>query len=125
MEKMNRKILIIDDDEAILDALSLLLTDSGYEVITVQKGSIAFQQVNAHMPDVILLDVLMSGSDGRELCQQLKQKSHTKHIPLIMISAHPSAQREVLACGADDFLAKPFEFEDLLAKLEKHLKAKT
>lgn len=115
------KILVVDDDESILDAISLILEEAGYLVHTSPKGEKTYQMVESFHPDLILLDVLMSGKDGRHICHNLKQNDSTKHIPVIMISAHPSAQQGALECGAEDFLAKPFEVEDLLTKVASQL----
>jgi DNA-binding response OmpR family regulator len=114
-----RKILVIDDDEAILDGISLMLESEGYKVNTTPKGEETYQKVAYFKPDVILLDVLMSGSDGREICKNLKGSDKTKNIPIIMISAHPSAGNSSIQFGADDFLAKPFESKELLQRIKK------
>jgi DNA-binding response OmpR family regulator len=119
---MKKKILIIDDDADILDAIAMILDREGYTVSTVMKGDEAYQAINTFKPDLILLDVLMSGSDGRTICKNLKKEKKTRQIPIVMISAHPSAAKEYMQCGADDFLAKPFETEDLLKIIKKNLK---
>lgn len=118
---MSKKILIVDDDKSILDSLSLVLSESGFDVETISKGEEALKAVEVKKPDLILLDVLMSGKDGREICQNLKNTESTKNIPVIMISAHPSAFKNIEKIGADDFLPKPFELEDLLKKIEKYI----
>ena len=123
MNNRAKKILVVDDDPDILDALQITLEDAGYEVTTTEKGDYAenLRDTNGGLPDVIILDVLLSGKDGRIICQKLKSQEDTRHIPIIMISAHPGAKQSVKAVGADDFLAKPFEIDDLLAKVEQHL----
>ena len=115
------KILVVDDDESILDAVSLILETSGYTVATTPKGQETYAQVISFKPDVIILDVLMSGSDGRDISKHLKNDPKTKDIPIIMISAHPSAKKSIVECGANDFLPKPFEADTLLEKIEKLL----
>lgn len=114
---MNGKVLIVDDDEGIIDALSLILEDEGFTVKTVNKGEQAIEQVEKFKPNVLLLDLLMSGYDGRDICKQLKQDPQTQTVPVIMISAHPSARQGALDAGADDFLAKPFETSELLERI--------
>jgi DNA-binding response OmpR family regulator len=116
---MSKKILVIDDDEGILDALELMLESSGYQVETSADGEVLKKLNVVNAPNLILLDVLLSGEDGRELCKILKNKENTKEIPVLMISANPDARNGARLCGADDFLAKPFEMNDLLAKVEK------
>ena len=122
MEQQAKKILVVDDDPDILDALRFLLEDAGYEVKTTEKGEYAenLPDTNGGLPDVIILDVLLSGKDGRLICQKLKSQEDTKLIPIIMISAHPNAKQSVKAVGADDFLAKPFDMDELLAKIAQH-----
>ncbi|MGH7204535.1 MAG: response regulator [Candidatus Levyibacteriota bacterium] len=118
---MNKKILVVDDDEGILEAIEALLESEGYEVTLNANGEILENLRVPYLPDVILLDVLLSGKDGRELCRVLKKQETTKHIPIIMISAHPSADDSVKAIGADAFLAKPFERTELLTLIGKYI----
>ena len=122
MEQQAKKILVVDDDPDILDALRFMLEDSGYEVKTTEKGEYAenLHDTNGGLPDVIILDVLLSGKDGRLICQKLKSQEETKRIPIIMISAHPNAKQSVSAVGADDFMAKPFDMDELLATIAKY-----
>lgn len=117
---MVKKILVVDDDESILDAVALILRDEGYEVRATSKGEEACVVADSYTPDIILLDVLMSGVDGRNICKKLKFEEKTKNVPIIMISAHPSAHEDVFEYGADKFLAKPFDANDLLALIESY-----
>lgn len=120
---MNKKtILVVDDEPGILEAVSIMLEDEGYNVSTTANGEDVENLRNGSLPDLILLDVLLSGKDGREITRVLKSKPETKKIPIIMISAHPSAEKSIKECGADDFLPKPFDIDDLLARVEKQLK---
>ncbi len=118
---MVKKILVVDDDEGILDAVALTLEDQGYSVETSAKGEETYIKVDSFKPDLILLDVLISGSDGRHICRKLKSEQKTKGIPIIMISAHPSAHLSMAVNGADDFLAKPFDSKDLFKKISEQL----
>lgn len=115
-----KTVLAIDDDPDILDALELLLTTAGYQAQTTTKGEEICQKVHEHNPDLIILDVLLSGNDGRTICKTLKQHEDTKHIPVIMISAHPSAQESTKNCGADSFVPKPFSMDHLLGEVAKY-----
>ena len=118
------KILVVDDDLDILVVMEILLSMKGFEVDVTAKWENTFDKIETFKPDLILLDVLISGNDGRTLCKQLKSKSDTKHIPIIMFSAHPSAAATINEYGADDFIAKPFDVNDLLAKVNKQLPVK-
>jgi DNA-binding response OmpR family regulator len=122
---MNKKILVIDDDEGILDALQLMLTGAGYDVeatVNVEYAEKLNKKTNGGLPDLIILDMLLSGKDGREVCKKLKEKKDTKSIPILMISAHPKAQNSVKNVGADDFLQKPFDMYEVLRVIEKKIK---
>ena len=116
-----KKIMVVDDDDGILDAISVLLESSNFEVETSPDGEALLKLETKNLPDLILLDVLLSGKDGRELCKILKSQKSTKQIPIIMLSAHPSASETVADFGADDFIPKPFEMDELLNKIHKHL----
>lgn len=113
-----KKILIADDDPAIVEALDLILTEFGYTVQTSRDGK-TFAAIKQNMPHLLLLDVWMSGEDGRKICTQLKKEQVTKNIPVILISASSDMEKSAFAAGANDFLAKPFDMTELLAKIEK------
>ncbi len=117
---MNKKILVADDDPAILDALSIMLEESGYEVETTVDGAVA-QDMKEDLPDLLLLDIRMSGMDGGKICKLIKSAAVTKHIPVIMISANKDIEQIALECGADDFISKPFQMEHLLAIVAKYV----
>jgi DNA-binding response OmpR family regulator len=117
---MSKKIMVADDDLAILDATMLMLELEGYEVITVTDGRKVLE-LKDDLPDLLLLDIWMSGVDGKEICSHLKQQELTKHIPIVMVSASHEVRKMAFQAGADDFLAKPFEMDDLLNKVKKNL----
>jgi DNA-binding response OmpR family regulator len=115
-----KKILIADDDPAILDAISLILSDEGYVVDTTSDGDTP-RRIQNELPDLLLLDIWMSGVDGRDICRYLKSQETTRGIPIVMISAMKDAEKTAIAAGADDFLAKPFDIDDLLQKVKAYL----
>ena len=124
MVNNKKKILIIDDEPDILAFLSAMFEDTGYAVVATEKGDYIerfITDIKDNLPNLILLDMLLSGSDGREIARRLKSQEETRHIPIIMTSAHPFAQQEARACGADDFLAKPFEMDELLDVVERYI----
>jgi DNA-binding response OmpR family regulator len=116
-----KKIMIADDDPGIVDAVEIILDFEGYQVSSTVNGATILAMQNEY-PDLLLLDIWMSGFDGRDICRVLKQKQDTRGIPIIMISASRDIERSAYEAGADDFLAKPFEIDDLLGKIKKHLK---
>ena len=115
------KILVIDDDIDILSVMEILLTMKGFEVEVAARGDTTFPKIKTFKPDIILLDVLISGQDGRTICRKLKSNNETRHIPVIMFSAHPGAAASIAEYGADDFIAKPFDVANLLIKVNHQL----
>ncbi len=122
MQSKKKKLLVVDDEEDILEFLKVILEDEGYIVVTTDKDDYLESLQNGTLPDLILLDLLLSGKDGRDIVKYLKMQEKTKHIPVIMFSAHPSAREITRQAGADDFVAKPFEIDLLLNKIAQHLK---
>ena len=122
MQSKQKKILVVDDEPDILEFLQELLKLEGYDVAITDKAEYVEKLHNGNLPDLILLDVLLSGKDGREIVKHLKSQEETRSIPMIMFSAHPSAEVTVLAAGADDFVAKPFEIAEILEKIAEHIK---
>jgi len=112
-QAMKKHVLVIDDDEAILDVVQEILTLAGYQVQTSLDGT-CLHALESDLPDLILLDILLQGEDGRELCQQLKGREQTRHIPVILFSAHVPAKDAQEGCGGDAFLSKPFRRKELL-----------
>jgi DNA-binding response OmpR family regulator len=125
MENKQKKILVVDDEPDILEFLQVILQEEGYIAVTTTKGEYVEKLHDGGLPDLILLDVLLSGKDGREIVKRLKSQEETKHIPVIMFSAHPSAEETARTAGADDFVAKPFEIDILLSKVASHLEITT
>jgi CheY-like chemotaxis protein len=117
---MEKRILVVDDDQAILDVVQEILTGEGYRVQT-SLNSACLQHLENDPPGLILLDVLLWGEDGRELCRQVKGREQTRQIPVILFSAHVAANSATAACGADDFLAKPFRMGELLDLVAKRI----
>lgn len=115
-----KRIIIADDDPGILDAVGILLEFEGYEVCSTPDGAALLTMENG-FPDLVLLDIWMSGVDGRDICRQLKQQPHTSDIPVVLLSASNDIARSAIEAGADDFLAKPFDMADLLQKIEKYV----
>jgi CheY-like chemotaxis protein len=117
---MRKRILIVDDDAAIGDVLQMMLEDAGYGAEIQMDGQAALQ-MTAPFPDLLLLDIQVSGSNGRAICQHLKSQPATRSMPIILLSADKDTRRIARESGANDFLAKPFEMEDVLALVAKYL----
>ena len=97
-----------------------MLEGEGYEVDTTEDGAVA-QHMKKPFPDLLLLDVWMSGIDGRDVCKYLKSSEQTKHIPIIIISATKDIEQIAKDSGADDCVSKPFQMEHLLAIVAKYV----
>lgn len=115
------KILVVDDDIDILSVMEILFSMKGFDVEVTSKGENTFPKIESFKPDLILLDVLISGYDGRVICKQLKSNKSTCHIPVIMFSAHPGAAATISDYGANDFIAKPFDINNLMKKVNTQL----
>lgn len=113
-------ILVVDDDESILEVVQIVLESGGYRVQTSLSGDF-LRHLDSDMPRLILLDVLLAGEDGRELCKWLKAEEKTKHIPIIMLSAHSQTSQLADLSGADAYLEKPFDVDELLATVRKYM----
>jgi DNA-binding response OmpR family regulator len=117
---MKKKVLVVDDSEAILEVVKMALELVGFEVSTCLTGAY-FRQMEHNLPDLILLDVMLSGENGGEICQRLKSNERTRHIPVILLSAHAGLRETVDWCGADDYLVKPFRLIQLREIVKKYL----
>ena len=125
IEKMNQKnILIIDDEKFFIEPVSLILKKYGYEVNFALDGINGLHRARTENPDLILLDLMLPGINGYQLCSLLKFDSKYKDIPIIIISAKDSENMRFLVekSGADYMLAKPIDLELLLQKVEDVLK---
>ncbi len=120
MDTVKKRVLVVDDDPAILEVIDLILTDEGYEVERLLDGKAVLKR-NDGLPDLVLLDIWMSGSDGRDICRFLKKQ--LPGLPVILVSAKQDVGKVAAAVGADDFLSKPFDVDDLLVKVRGYLTA--
>lgn len=116
-----KKILVIDDDPDILDVVKMILESHDYDVLVSENANI-FGLLDGHLPDLILLDILLSGEDGRDLAKRIKKNKKTEKIPIVMLSAYPDARKSTIEAGANDFISKPFEVADLLMVVERNIK---
>jgi len=121
MSSKTKRILIVDDDEGILEALKETVSMMGYEVETRTKGAGMIEFIVEYKPDVIILDLLLAGESGEEIVGKLKKDEKTKAIPVVLFSAFPDADKLAQKCGADGFLAKPFNVIDLLDTIERYV----
>lgn len=118
---MSKKVLIAEDDKAILEVVKIILQDGGYEVIAIEDGEQVLPAIQQHQPHIVLLDIWMAGSDGGEIAKNVKKNEKTKHIPIVMVSANNETEVIAKQVGANDFLQKPFNIDDLLQVIQKHI----
>jgi two-component system response regulator VicR len=120
---MKKKILIIDDDKDILEIIEFILVDEGYDVITSLDGE-EVKRVNEINPDLILLDLRLSGTDtnGAEICTKLKAEHKTSGFPVILVSAEIDIKDVAHHCGANDYIKKPFDTFELSDKVKAFLR---
>ena len=117
------KVLVVDDERAVRDSLRRALELEGYEVDLAVDGADALHRLEANgQPDAVILDVLMPGIDGLDVCRQLRRKGNG--VPVLMLTARAEVENRVagLDAGADDYLPKPFALEELLARLRALLR---
>ncbi len=120
---MQKKILIVDDEKDILDMLKYSLEKEGYKVLTANNGKKALEQAS-HLPDLVLLDVMMPEMDGWEVCKHFKRDQKTAHIPVIFLTAKDTEFDEVLGLelGAEDYIVKPIAVRALHARVKNVLR---
>jgi len=117
-------ILVLDDDPDICAMLKMVLEYHGYGAEEADGEEKARTVLATRKVDLIIMDMLLSGADGTDICRRLKQDEKTLSIPILMFSAHPNAQNVCIQAGADDFIAKPFEMNDLIDKVGFFLERK-
>ena len=115
------QIMVVDDDQDLAEMLGIVLTGSGYEVDLVSSGDQVMPLFETHEPDLILLDVMLPGLDGVEVCKAIREKSM---VPIVMLTAKDDTQDVVLGleAGADDYMVKPFNPNELIARLKVRLR---
>lgn len=125
MNQRLSKVLIIENDPGAARLIGYILEEAGYEVLTASNGVEGLRRVKERRPDLVVLDVMLPGVDGFEVCHRLKSDPNTKAVPVLILSAKArEADRKVgLKAGADDYLAKPADPPDLLRRVEKLLAA--
>jgi two-component system phosphate regulon response regulator PhoB len=118
------KILVVDDEKDILDLIQMSLEREGYKVYAMESGEECVKKAREKMPDMIILDLMLPGMDGLDVCRVIKNDSKTRHIPIIMLTAKGEESDVVtgLEMGADDYITKPFSPKVLNARIKSVLR---
>ena len=116
-----KKILLLDDNKDLLLIVQIILKAQGYEVVQSCCVEEAAQKIKIHHPALVLMDVFIKEQDGREFCSQLKRETATNNIKVIMMSGIESDNESLYVIGADDFIQKPFDYNELLDKVQKQM----
>jgi Response regulator containing CheY-like receiver, AAA-type ATPase, and DNA-binding domains len=119
--RKNDNILIIDDDLDIGRMLKLILEHKGFNVIFHENAEQVKEIMQQKEIDVLILDMLLSGVNGTEVCARLKKDPLIKNTPVIMMSAHPDARKTCMNAGADEFMSKPFDMQEMFVKINRSI----
>src|SRR5215207_2508579 len=121
---MSARIMVVEDEEALTTLLRYNLDAEGYEVETVGRGDDADTRLKERIPDLVVLDWMLPGLSGIELCRRLRARPETKQLPIIMLTARGEESERVrgLATGADDYIVKPFSVPELVARIRALLR---
>ena len=120
---MNGKILVAEDDAAIVEVMKIILEDAKYEIFTADSSKEIFSIIEEQNPNILLLDIWLSGENGGDIARMIRNDEKTKMLPIVMISANNEIEQIAKEVGAVGFLQKPFMIEDLLSIVKQHLHA--
>jgi CheY-like chemotaxis protein len=118
-------ILVVEDDPQVARLIALVLQRSGHDSEVVSDGDSALQRAQADRPLMIFADLTIKGMGGEALCSALKSHPETSGIPYVIVSGDNDLAEKARMCGADDYMGKPFEFEDLIRLVEKYARAES
>lgn len=120
-----KRVLVLDNDQDILDIMNEVLTYEGFRITCISKADSIFKEIATHKPDLLMVDYLLNGISGGEVCRRIKENSQTHNLPIIVISAYPRLGMSLGANDFDDFISKPFDLDDLVNRIKKLLRKKT
>ena len=118
-------ILIVEDDPQVARLISLVLQRNGYDSQVVSDGASALDRARSNSPKMIFADLTIRGMGGEDLCKSLKARDETKHIPYVILSGDRDIAEKARVCGADDYMGKPFEFDELVRLVNKYARAES
>ena len=118
-------ILVVEDDPQVARLISLVLQRSGFDSQVVADGESALSRAISAKPAMIFADLTIKGMGGEQLCSTLKSNPETQNIPYVVLSGDRDIAEKARICGADDYMGKPFEFEDLIRLVKKYARAQS
>lgn len=118
-------ILVVEDDPQVARLISLVLQRNGYESHVVADGASALESAKERKPAMIFADLTIKGMGGEQLCSALKASPDTQGIPYVIVSGDRDIAEKARVCGADDYMGKPFEFDDLIRLVNKYARAQS
>lgn len=118
------QILVLDDSPAIVDSIEMMMEFEGLTISKFYKGSDMLNALNSEAkPDVILMDMWLSGEDGRDICRTIRADGNLRDIPVLIMSASRGLEQSALDAGANDFIAKPFDMGDMISRIRAYIKS--
>ncbi|AMR33362.1 hypothetical protein A0256_19025 [Mucilaginibacter sp. PAMC 26640] len=122
---MGNKVLVIEDEPIIGEMMCILLEMQGYKVISLSNTGLARRQLASKDIALVMLDLNLGGEDGQSMCRYIKENPDLQHIPVVLVSANANLEQIASECGADDFIAKPFDLQHFVQKIDHHAGAKS
>ena len=119
--KNGSNILVVDDDQDIGTMLKMMLEYKGYDVTVINRADQTYHILSSNKIDLVILDMLIADIYGTDVCIQLRKNTATAHLPVIMISALPDARQDCIMAGANDFISKPFEMQEILSMVRSYI----
>ncbi|WP_316789919.1 response regulator transcription factor [Pedobacter frigoris] len=118
---MKKCIYVVEDNAAIRDVIEFMLTEELYDVVVSPNATEFWEQMQKHIPDMIVLDVMLPDGNGMDICNQLKCNIKTHNIPVMVMSANNNINKVKSKCTADDFINKPFDLDDFATRIEYYI----
>ena len=118
---MKKSIYVVEDNANVREIIELLLTEEQYEVMACPNENDFWQQMNKHLPDMVVLDIKLPDGNGLEICEKLKGNTKTHDIPVMIMSANNYLQGVKAKCNADTFINKPFDINDFIERIERYV----
>jgi len=114
-----KKVLLIDNDQQVLDMMGEALLYAGFDVKTILTADDIFPDIEEFKPDAVIIDCILTGINGGEICHQIKVDEKTGGLPVALVSAYPQLKKSLGDYGCDDFIPKPFDLEDFIGRVKK------